>query len=97
MVRASLWNTSRIRDSDKGRKIITLGSQRIRGPSPHAGKTVQSESSAHLVFCRAMGVAFGGHRMDETHFVGHFSEMRKQVGNVFAAFSTWLEIVRAFN
>ena len=66
--------------------------QRIADPSAGAGKTIQRESGAHLIFGRAVGVGLGGHRMDEAHFVRQLRQVRQHVRDHFAALPARLEL-----
>src|SRR4051794_9529105 len=87
MVWANLRHTPRIGNSHEGWEILVFTAQCITNPRSHAGKTIEGEAGAHLIFGRTVRVRVGRHRMDETHFVRQGSEVRKHFGNHLSGLS----------
>ena len=79
MVRPHLGHAARIGNGHERGQVLLLAAQGIRRPRAHAGKTIQGETGAHLIFRRAMRVRFRGHRMDEAQVVREIGKTRQHV------------------
>ena len=74
-----LWAAARIGDGDEGGQVAAFAPQGVGRPRPHARETVEREPGRHLVLGRPVGVAPGGHRVDEAHLVGQRAQVRQQL------------------
>ena len=85
VVRPDLRHAARIGNGDERRQVLVLGAQGVAHPRAHAGKAIEGEAGAHLIFGRAVRVGLGRHRVDEAHVVRQVGQVRQQVGDHLAA------------